>query len=150
MIFLYSLYQGIKRVVYSSTSGTTACFYSKDHIANDDSPYAFEITKNWPYYDSKIKVKLFFFLSEIHHSIFFYFLFNLKAEIMALDYAKQNQIELIVLRPSLILGPGDDRFSSITLISEYLKKNIPLVPSGGVTLVSFFFSFFFFLSFFLS
>jgi len=114
---------GIKRVVYSSTSGTVGCFNDPRSVGidenvpkeneNETSEYAHAMTRDWPYYNSKIQ-----------------------AEKLAREFCiKNGKPELIVMRPSLILGPGDKRMSSITLIHEFLRKNIPIVPSGGVTFV---------------
>ena len=60
-----------------------------------------------------------------------------KAEKKAIAYSKEqvNSPELVIMRPTLVLGPGDSRFSSITLVHEFLKKNIPIVPPGGLSYV---------------
>jgi len=104
--------QGIRRVVYASTSGTVACSHSMAPIG-DDAPYATALVRTWPYYHSKIV-----------------------AEQEAADFVRRYpQLELVVMRPTLVLGPGDDRRSSVTLIDEFLKGRIPLVPSGGLSYV---------------
>jgi len=104
--------QGIRRVVYASTSGTVACSNSMAPIG-DDAPYATTLVRTWPYYHSKIV-----------------------AEQEAADFVRRYpQLELVVMRPTLVLGPGDDRRSSVTLIDEFLKGRIPLVPSGGLSYV---------------
>jgi dihydroflavonol-4-reductase len=102
--------QGIKRVVYASTSGTVACSHTFAPIG-DDAPYASALVRTWPYYDSKI-------VAEQEAAAF---------------VARHPGLELITLRPTLVLGPGDDRRSSVTLIDEFLHGRIPLVPSGGLS-----------------
>lgn len=78
------------RQVYASTSGTVAVSSTGTvPYPNDASPYATDITATWPYYATKIE-----------------------AENAALQRAEKLGIELVTLRPSLLLGPGDDRLSS--------------------------------------
>ena len=77
-----------------------------------------------------------------------------KAETKALQFWKEepSNPELVVMRPTLILGPEDERFSSVTIVNEFINRNIPIVPSGGLSFVSliyfFLFSYFCFLVFF--
>eukprot|EP00999_Lentomonas_sp_LEN2_P002954 NODE_812_length_1175_cov_83.484733_g771_i0.p1 GENE.NODE_812_length_1175_cov_83.484733_g771_i0~~NODE_812_length_1175_cov_83.484733_g771_i0.p1 ORF type:complete len:362 (-),score=58.32 NODE_812_length_1175_cov_83.484733_g771_i0:88-1092(-) len=103
----------IRRVVYASTSGTVGCSHDPKYVASDTSDYATAVVGDWPYYASKIK-----------------------AEQKAIEFHRQNpEVELVSMRPTLILGPGDIRESSVTLIKEFINKNIPLVPAGGLSLV---------------
>ena len=77
----------------------------------DDAPYASSIVRTWPYYDSKIV-----------------------AEQEAEDFVRRHpQVELVTMRPTLVLGPGDDRRSSVTRLDECINGRIPLVPSGGLS-----------------
>lgn len=39
------------------------------------------------------------------------------------------------MRPSLLLGPGDCRLSSCGTVLRLLQRGVPLVPSGGVSVV---------------
>uniref|UniRef100_A0A6B2LL93 NAD-dependent epimerase/dehydratase domain-containing protein n=1 Tax=Arcella intermedia TaxID=1963864 RepID=A0A6B2LL93_9EUKA len=73
------------RVVYASTSGTVGCSRTPT-TANDSSPYVTEIVKHWPYYMAKIE-----------------------AEMKAKKFAKEKGVELVIIRPTMMFGPGDDR-----------------------------------------
>jgi dihydroflavonol-4-reductase len=102
---------GIRRVVLASTSGTIAV--SREPIALDETaPYPTEIVSGWPYYLSKIY-----------------------QEKLALDLAATLGLELVVVNPSLLLGPGDERQSSTGDVRRFLRREIPVVPEGGVSFV---------------
>jgi len=102
---------GCKRVVYASTSGTIGCSPSQQ-VIGDDAPYCLDVVKNWPYYAGKIE-----------------------SEIKAKQYAVQNGIEFVMMRPSVMLGPGDIRFRSTHFILSFLDGGIPIVPPGGYSFV---------------
>ena len=103
---------GVKRVVLLSTSGTVGISTRSDYVADDDAPYALDLAGKWSYYSSKIY-----------------------QEKLALKWAKDSGTELIALRPSLVLGPGDDAYSSTGDILKFLQKKFPSVPSGGLSFV---------------
>lgn len=103
------VFPGLK-IVYASTSGTVAISKEKSETANDDSPYATTYTKHWPYYQSKVE-----------------------AEVKALEYAKKNKIALVVLRPSMMLGPEDFYLRATKTVRSFLDRHIPFVPSGGAS-----------------
>lgn len=107
-----ALAAGCKRVVYASSSGVVGCSISPDFVATEESPYCTSVVKDWPYYVSKIE-----------------------AEKCARDFAKRNGIELVCMRPTMMWGPGDDRFRSTKLILSFLTGHIPFVPPGGVSWV---------------
>ena len=107
-----ALKAGVKRVVLLSTSGTVGISEKTDYLADDDSPYAVDIASKWTYYMSKIY-----------------------QEKLALGWAKEHNRELIALRPSLVLGPGDKNYSSTGDVLKFLRKQIPSVPSGGLSFV---------------
>ena len=46
---------------------------------------------------------------------------------------KKKKLRLLVLRPSLFLGPGDTDFSSTSDIKDFLERRIPAVPQGGLS-----------------
>jgi dihydroflavonol-4-reductase len=96
-----------RRVVVASTSGTVAVSREPEPIADESWPYATEIVGNWPYYLSKIY-----------------------QEKLALTYDN-----VVVVNPSLLLGPGDERQSSTGDVKKFLRKEIPIVPPGGVNFV---------------
>ncbi len=102
---------GVERVVLASTSGTVGISESESW-ADDESPYAIEIASEFGYYRSKIY-----------------------QEKLALEWSRQTEIPLLALRPSLLLGPGDDRLSSTGDVARFLEKRIPAIPSGGVSFV---------------
>lgn len=95
---------GVPRTVYMSSSGTIAVSRDGETIADEQSPYATEVVRDWPYYLSKIY-----------------------AEKVAL------QAGALVLCPSLLLGPGDERMSSTSVVLRFLNRELPAVPPGGST-----------------
>jgi dihydroflavonol-4-reductase len=100
---------GVRRVVVASTSGTIAV--SREPVALDESaPYPTELVGGWPYYLSKIY-----------------------QEKLALE--PKAGLEVVVVNPSLLLGPGDERQSSTGDVRRFLKREIPVVPDGGVNFV---------------
>jgi len=102
---------GIKRMILASTSGTIGV--SKDEVILDESaPYAEELVAGWPYYASKIY-----------------------QERLAFEHGKQLQIEVVAVNPSLLLGPGDRRLSSTGDVRKFIKKQIPVLPEGGINFV---------------
>lgn len=103
---------GVRRVVLASTSGTIAISKHAEPIADETWPYPVDLCGDWPYYLSKIY-----------------------QEKLALRLAAQLGLELVVVNPSLLLGPGDRRGSSTTDVRKFLCGEIPVVPSGGVNFV---------------
>jgi dihydroflavonol-4-reductase len=102
---------GIKRMVLASTSGTIGV--SKDEaIIDETAPYAEEIVCGWPYYASKIF-----------------------QERLAFEHGARLGIEVVSINPSLLLGPGDRRLSSTGDVRKFLKRQIPVIPSGGMSFV---------------
>ncbi len=102
---------GVKRVVVASTSGTIAVGTNSDEIFNEDSRSPMEHIASWPYYRSK------------------YF-----GEREALAQ-NSNDFEVIVVNPSLLLGPGDLRESSTSDVRLFLEKAILATPAGGLAFV---------------
>ncbi len=102
---------GVKRVVLASTSGTIAV--SKEAQVRDESAdYPITVVGQWPYYLSKIY-----------------------EEKLALEYCRKHAIPLVVLNPSLLMGPGDDRLSSTWTVVKFLNREIPAMPGGGISFV---------------
>jgi dihydroflavonol-4-reductase len=79
---------------------------------NEDSPFCNEMAAQWPYYLSKIY-----------------------QEKMAIDYVEKSGLPIIIVSPSLLLGPGDDRLSSTGDVDMFLRRKIPNVPTGGLNFV---------------
>lgn len=100
---------GVRRVVHVSTSGTVALSTRGDRIAREDAGWAVEAARRWPYYLSKIF-----------------------AEKVALA---PRAVEVVVVSPSLLLGPQDDGLSSSAALVRFLKREVPAVPPGGLNFV---------------
>ena len=102
----------VDNIVVASTSGTVGVGTSPDFIADDDSPHAESIVSDWPYYLSKIY-----------------------AERVCFDYVAAHDMPIVLMRPTLLLGPGDERESSIGDVVMFLEQKIPGVIDGGVSFV---------------
>jgi dihydroflavonol-4-reductase len=103
---------GINRVVVASTSGTLAVSRDADRIADESCRAPLEIIARWPYYRTK-----------------------LYSERVALDANKPGEFEVVVVNPSLLLGPGDLRESSTGDVRLFLERSIPATPAGGMAFV---------------
>lgn len=102
---------GVSRVVLASTSGTIAVA-EDDRPRDESAPYATRLVARWPYYLSKIY-----------------------QEQECLRLGEQLGIEVVVVCPSLLLGPGDRRQSSTGDVQRFLRRQIPVVPDGGLNFV---------------
>ena len=101
----------VKRIVLASTSGTIAVTEDGDTIPDETSPPPLELIGGWPYYTSKLYQE---------------------------EAAKRECVdgpEVVILNPSLLLGPGDKRLSSTEDVLRFLAKDIPVIPPGGVNFV---------------
>ncbi len=103
---------GVKRVVIASSSGTIAVSRDAAFVADERAPHALEVVKGWPYYLSKIY-----------------------QERLALELGARLGLEIVLVLPSLLLGPGDARGSSTEDVKKLMQQKIPLVPDGGVNFV---------------
>ncbi len=103
---------GVKRVVVASTSGTLAVSRDPDSIADESCRAPLEVIARWPYYRTK-----------------------LYAERVALEANKPGELEVVVVNPSLLLGPGDLRESSTGDVRMFLERSIPATPAGGMAFV---------------
>jgi dihydroflavonol-4-reductase len=98
-------------VVVASSSGTVAV--SKHEWVHDETMgYATEVVAAWPYYASKVY-----------------------QEKVALELGSKLGLEVVVVCPSLLLGPGDRRLSSTKDVLRFLRGQIPIVPPGGMNFV---------------
>jgi len=102
---------GVGRVVLASTSGTIGVA-TTPRVATEADDYPITVVGHWPYYLSKIY-----------------------QEKLALSFCAQNDIDLVCLNPSLMLGPGDERFSSVGDVWKFLHRDIPAMPAGGLSFV---------------
>lgn len=102
---------GVRRVVLASTSGTIAITEDGEEIPSETSDRPLELINRWGYYRSK-----------------------LYAEQWALDQSCE-EFEVVVVNPSLLLGPGDVNGSSTVDVRRYLEQPLPVAPNGGVAFV---------------
>jgi nucleoside-diphosphate-sugar epimerase len=103
---------GVKSIVMASTSGTIAVTEDGDIVPDEDWPTPVEIISRWPYYASK-----------------------LYQERVALQNFSGKGRRLVVMNPSLLLGPGDERLSSSKVVLDFLARKIVSVPKGGLSFV---------------
>lgn len=97
------------RVVFVSTSGTVGCFKNKDEAVDESAPYLEKTVAKWPYYDSKVK-----------------------AEKRARQLASELGVELVIVRPPVMLGPGDHKFRSTGHIIRAMSGRLPFLLKGGI------------------
>ena len=97
------------RMIFVSTTGTVACFRSQDSKADENSPYCESEVSSWPYYHSKIE-----------------------AERRAMQLSEELGVQLVVIRPPVLLGPGDHRFRSTGNILRFLQGKLPFLIRGGI------------------
>jgi dihydroflavonol-4-reductase len=102
---------GIGRLILASTSGTIAVS-KQERLGTEADDYPIEVVGRWPYYLSKIY-----------------------EEKLTLEFCRRHAIPLVVLNPSLLLGPGDERLSSTWTVSKFLQGDIPSMPNGGLSFV---------------
>ena len=103
---------GVKSIVLASTSGTIAVTKNGDAIPDEDWPPPLEIISRWPYYASK------------------YY-----QERTALENFSGRGERLVIVNPSLLLGPGDERLSSTKIVLDFLGQKIKFAPTGGLSFV---------------
>jgi dihydroflavonol-4-reductase len=103
---------GVRRVVVASTSGTLAVGTDKQRIADEGCRAPLELIASWPYYRTK-----------------------LYAEREALEANAPPDFEVVIVNPSLLLGPGDVRESSTGDVRRFLEGVIPATPAGGLAFV---------------
>jgi dihydroflavonol-4-reductase len=101
----------VQRIVVCSSAGTIACSRTPV-LHNEESRFVNDAVAAWPYYLSKIY-----------------------QEKLALSYFRQQGLPIVVVNPSLLLGPGDDRLSSTGDVRLFLNGNVPNVPAGGFNFV---------------
>jgi dihydroflavonol-4-reductase len=102
---------GVKTMILSSSSGTIAVSETEE-LMEETFPQPVEIISRWAYYISK------------------YY-----QERTALDNFNSKGLKLVILNPSLLLGPGDERLSSSKVVLDFLARKIPYCPGGGLSFV---------------
>ena len=107
-----ALKAGVKTIVLASTSGTIAVSETGDSIPDETLTPPLEIISRWPYYASKSY-----------------------QEMAALERFNGKGLRLVIMNPSLLLGPGDERLSSTKVILDFMARKIGAVPTGGLSFV---------------
>ena len=102
---------GARRVVVASSSGTVAISEDPTFIASEDSPTPLGLIQAFPYYRTKLHQEM---------------------EALA---ANGDELEVLSVNPSLLLGPGDVHGSSTRDVWLFLTRAIPAVPAGGMAYV---------------
>ena len=101
---------GVERIVLVSTSGTIAVSRDPDPERDEDAPVPIELIGGWPYYRSK-------WLQE------------------RTLLAAAEGMETVIVNPSLLLGPGDERLSSTGDVLRFLSGQVSVIPPGGLNFV---------------
>lgn len=100
------------RLIFVSTSGTVGCSRRPGVPVDEHAPYATAEVGRWPYYASKIE-----------------------AEQRATALARDLGVELVLVRPPVLLGPGDHRARSTGHVTRVLERRLVAVPRGGMHFV---------------
>jgi dihydroflavonol-4-reductase len=102
---------GVDRIVLASTSGTIAVTEDGKTIPDESFPPPLKLIGKWPYYTSKLYQE------------------------QTARRECEGGPDLVILNPSLLLGPGDKRLSSTEDVLKLLASEIPVIPPGGVNFV---------------
>ena len=103
---------GVKTIVLASSSGTIAVSENSNLLADETYSPPLDIISRWPYYGSKAY-----------------------QETAALERFTGKGLRLVIMNPSLLLGPGDDRLSSTKVVLDFMARKISAVPNGGLNFV---------------
>src|SRR5947208_8874006 len=103
---------GVKTIVLASSSGTIAVSETGDIVSDETCSPPLDIISRWPYYASKAY-----------------------QEMAALERFSGKGLRLVIINPSLLLGPGDDRLSSTKVVIDFMARKISAVPNGGLNFV---------------
>jgi dihydroflavonol-4-reductase len=104
--------EGVKTIVLASTSGTIAVTNDGEVIPDESYTQPLDIISRWPYYASKSY-----------------------QEMAALERFNGKGLRLVIMNPSLLLGPGDERLSSTKVVLDFMGRKINALPTGGVSFV---------------
>jgi len=102
---------GVQTMLLASSSGTIAVS-EDEQIFDETFPQPVDVFSRWAYYASK------------------YY-----QERAALENFDGDGRKLVILNPSLLLGPDDERLSSTKPVLDFLARKIPYSPSGGLNFV---------------
>lgn len=103
---------GTRSIVLASSSGTITVSKQSDITHDETGAPPLELITRWGYYASK-----------------FY------QERTALERFTGDDRRLVIVNPSLLLGPGDDRLSSTKVVLDFLARRIISTPTGGLNFV---------------
>lgn len=101
----------VATMILASSSGTIAVS-EDEQIFDETFPQPVDVISRWAYYASK------------------YY-----QERTALDNFQADGQRLVILNPSLLLGPDDERLSSTKPVLDFLARKIPYSPGGGLSFV---------------
>lgn len=101
----------VQTMVLASSSGTIAVSETEE-VFDETFPQPVDVFSRWAYYASK------------------YF-----QERAALENFDGDGRRLVIMNPSLLLGPDDERLSSTKPVLDFLGRKIPYSPSGGLNFV---------------
>jgi nucleoside-diphosphate-sugar epimerase len=104
--------KGVKSIVMASTSGTIAVTADGEVVPDETYPPPLDIISRWPYYASKTY-----------------------QEVAALQSFNGKGTRLVIMNPSLLLGPGDERLSSTKVVLDFMARKINSLPAGGLSFV---------------
>jgi dihydroflavonol-4-reductase len=99
------------RIILASTSGTIAVSRER-RVGTEADDFPIEVVGRWPYYLSKMY-----------------------EEKLTLEFCRKEGVPLVVLNPSLLMGPGDERLSSTWTVAKFLQRDLPAMPTGGMCFV---------------
>lgn len=102
---------GVSTMILASSSGTIAVS-AEPQVFDETFPQPVEVISQWAYYISK------------------YY-----QERAALENFDGDDRKLVIMNPTLLLGPDDDRLSSTKIVLDFLGRKIPYCPSGGLSVV---------------
>ena len=102
---------GVATMLLASSSGTIAVSETEE-MFDETFPPPVDLLTRWSYYASK------------------YY-----QERAAVENFSGEGRRLVILNPSLLLGPGDERLSSTKPVLDFLAGKIPYSPGGGLSFV---------------
>lgn len=102
----------VKRLALASTSGTIACSKKPGRIATESDEAGLDVIGRWPYYVSK----------RLQEQV-----------VLRAHFARE--VDAVIVNPSLLLGPGDERMSSIGDVHKILSGRYPAITDGTVAFV---------------
>ena len=102
---------GVQTIILASSSGTIAVS-EDEQIFDETFPQPVDIISQWAYYASK------------------YY-----QERAALENFDGDGRKLVIMNPTLLLGPDDERLSSTKIVLDFLGRKIPYCPGGGLSIV---------------